>query len=93
VDENNNPLGFTKPKSEVHRDGDWHRAVHVWIVNKNNEVLVQKRSATKTLSPNLWDLSMGGHISAGEQPISAAIRELKEELNFDAQPNGFGFPF
>ncbi len=25
VDENNHLTGQTKPKSEVHRDGDWHR--------------------------------------------------------------------
>ena len=86
VDENNNPLGLTKPKSQVHRDGDWHRAVHVWIVNQNKEVLVQKRTPTKTLSPNLWDLSMGGHISAGEEPVHAAMRELKEELGMEVNP-------
>jgi len=25
------PLGRTKPRADVHRDGDWHRSAHVWI--------------------------------------------------------------
>jgi isopentenyl-diphosphate delta-isomerase len=80
VNENNKLLGTTKAKSLVHKDGDWHRAVHVWVVNSQKQILLQKRSATKELSPNLWDLSMGGHISAGEDPVTAALRELQEEL-------------
>ncbi len=83
VDENNNLLGFTKTKTEVHKEGCWHRAVHVWALNQNGEILVQKRAAIKTFSPNLWDISMGGHISAGEEPVKAAVRELKEELNLE----------
>ncbi len=93
VDENNQPLGTTKAKSQVHKDGNWHRAVHVWVVNGNKEVLVQKRSAIKTLSPNLWDISMGGHISAGEDPIVATIRELKEELGMKVNQEDLKFVF
>lgn len=26
------PLGRTKPRALVHRDGDWHRSVHVWVL-------------------------------------------------------------
>ena len=26
------PTGMRKPKAAVHRDGDWHRAAHVWIL-------------------------------------------------------------
>ena len=25
------PTGRIKPRAAVHRDGDWHRAVHVWV--------------------------------------------------------------
>ena len=93
IDENNQPLGIVKPKSGVHLDGDWHRAAHVWVVNGKKEILVQKRSSTKGLSPNLWDLSMGGHVSAGEEPLAAAQRELKEELGMTVSPEQLKFLF
>lgn len=74
------PTGKTKPKPLVHRDGDWHRAVHVWIVQRDGRVLVQRRALVKENNPGLWDVSAAGHISAGESAIDAAIRETYEEL-------------
>ncbi len=67
-------------KSEAHRSGLWHASVHIWMYTKNKEVLVQKRAANKDTYPNLWDISVAGHIGEGEQPRQAAIREVAEEL-------------
>ena len=83
LDENGNKTGETKLRSLVHRDGDWHKAVHIWIVNDKNEILLQKRSPTKDSHPNMWDISSAGHLSAGDDSISGAIREIKEELGVD----------
>ena len=83
LDENGNKTGKTKLRSLVHRDGDWHKAVHIWIVNDKNEVLLQKRSPNKDSHPNMWDISSAGHLSAGDDSISGAIREIKEELGVD----------
>jgi isopentenyldiphosphate isomerase len=80
VDRSGNPLGRAKPRSAVHRDGDWHRTVHVWIVNKRGEVLFQKRSADRESFPGTWDVSSAGHVSSGESPGEAAKKELFEEL-------------
>lgn len=85
LDENGNKTGKIKLRSEVHRDGDWHKAVHIWIMNNKREVLLQRRSATVDSSPNMIDLSCGGHLSAGEDSISAAKRELKEELGLNVE--------
>ena len=79
-DENNNPSGQIKEKAKAHEDGNFHRTAHVWIINDKNELLLQKRSATKKSHPNCWDISGAGHIKAGESIIDGAIRELKEEL-------------
>ncbi len=70
-------------KAIAHRDGLWHKAVHVWIVNDNNEILLQYRCAEKSLYPNLWDCSFAGHIGVGESSIEGLIREGKEELGID----------
>lgn len=84
-DENNNPIGIKKEKNKVHEDGDFHRTAHVWIINDKNELLLQKRSATKKTHPNCWDISGAGHIRAGESVIDGATRELKEELGVEVK--------
>ena len=74
------PAGIRKPKAQVHRDGDWHRSVHVWLFTPDRRVLLQRRSVRKENNPGLWDVSAAGHISAGEEWVAAAIREVEEEL-------------
>lgn len=86
LDENGNKIGRTKLRNEVHRDGDWHKAVHIWIINENGDVLLQKRCATKDSNPNMLDISSAGHLSAGDESLTGAIRELKEELDLDVVP-------
>ena len=82
LDEKGTLIG-TVDKKIAHRDGLWHRAVHVWVINDNNEILLQQRCSDKDLYPNFWDCSFAGHIVAGESSIIGAIREGKEELGID----------
>ncbi|XVE91177.1 hypothetical protein DITRI_Ditri20bG0133400 [Diplodiscus trichospermus] len=73
--------GVSKPRQDVHRDGDYHRAVHVWIfAESTQELLLQKRTDSKDSWPGLWDISSAGHISAGDSSLISAQRELQEEL-------------
>ena len=74
------PTGNRKPKDAIHRDGDWHRAAHVWILAPDSRVLLQRRSLRKENNPGLWDVSAAGHLSAGESAADAAVRETFEEL-------------
>ncbi len=74
------PTGRAKPKPDVHRDGDWHRAAHVWIVTADGRLLLQRRSLRKENYPGLWDVSAAGHLSAGETARECAVRETFEEL-------------
>jgi isopentenyl-diphosphate delta-isomerase len=87
------PTGKRKPKPDVHRDGDWHGAAHVWILNTKGQILIQRRSPTKENWPNLWDVSVAGHISAGEEPVQAARRETQEELGITLDPSEFRYLF
>lgn len=80
LDENSNPTGEVKSREEVHQKGLWHRAVHVWLVNERNEILLQLRSKTKEINPGLWDISAAGHAVAGDDSIKAAQREILEEI-------------
>lgn len=72
--------GERKTKEQIHIDGDWHRAAHVWIVNSSNEVLLQRRAKTKINHPDMWDISVAGHVSAGEDALTSALREVEEEI-------------
>jgi len=78
--------GEKKAKKEAHEKGLWHRSVHVWIVNSENEVLLQKRSPLVDNHPNEWDISVAGHVSAGEDYIGSALREAEEEIGLKIEP-------
>ena len=73
--------GQTKLRSLVHRDGDWHRAVHIWLLHTaRRQLLIQLRAACKDSWPSHWDVGCAGHLSAGEDSLTAAKAELAEEL-------------
>lgn len=67
-------------RSEVHRLGLQHRAVHVLVFNSKGEVFLQKRSLKKDRQPGLWDSSASGHLDRGEEYDACAVREVGEEL-------------
>lgn len=80
LDDFGRKTGRLKLRSEVHHTGIWHRAVHIWIINSDFELLIQQRSATKDINPGKWTCSCGGHVDPCESSMNASIREIKEEL-------------
>ncbi len=80
VDEDNKLLGIKKSKVEAHEKGLWHRNAHIWIYNSKGEVLLQLRAKDKIFLPNMWDISVAGHVSSGEEPVISALREIEEEI-------------
>lgn len=77
--------GKIASRDECHTKGYWHRAVYAFIIDKNNNILLQKRSKNKKLWPNKWDVTVGGHVNAGEFGRQALIRECKEEFGIDVK--------
>ncbi|KAA0058697.1 nudix hydrolase 3-like isoform X1 [Cucumis melo var. makuwa] len=81
-------------KGDVHRDGDYHRAVHVWIfAESTQELLLQLRADCKDSWAGLWDISSAGHISAGDSSLETARRELQEELGVILPKDAFELIF
>jgi len=70
-------------RTEAHKTGEFHRTIHLWILNSYNEILIQQRSAYKDAGANLWYVSVAGHIEHNEDIESTLIRETKEELGLD----------
>lgn len=54
-------------------------ATHIYPINSQRQILVQKRSETVLTMPGEW-AATGGAVSAGEDAFTAAQRELQEEL-------------
>ena len=80
VTKEGNPTGKSGLKSIIHQKGYYHHTAHIWFYTTNGEILLSQRSAEKTICPLLWDVSVAGHIDAGETVTQAAIRETKEEI-------------
>ncbi len=78
-DEDGHPAGLVA-RPTVHRDGLWHRAVHVWLFRSDGHVYVQRRAPDKDVSPDCLDVSVGEHLQPGEDFPAAAHRGLAEEL-------------
>lgn len=78
------PLGLRKERALVHRDGDWHRSLHIWVVIQGEdgspELLLQRRSAEKDTWPRALDVAVAGHYRAGEA-LEQALREAEEEID------------
>lgn len=72
-----------KPRSEVHRLGLLHRAIHVLVFNSRGQVFLQKRSMKKDRHPGVWDSSASGHVDSGEHYDATAIREVREEIGLN----------
>lgn len=71
-------------RREVHSDpGLIHRAVHIMVFRTSGRLVMQKRVKTKDVAPGKWDTSVGGHVDAGEDYETAALREMKEELGIE----------
>ncbi len=90
--------GEQKERTQVHRDGDLHATVHVWIARRNPstgqaEILLQKRSSQKDSFPGCYDISSAGHVAAGDEELPSALRELKEELGIAAAPEDLLYLF
>lgn len=86
LDNTGSPIGNFKTRRLVHKDGDWHRAVHIWILNENGDVLLQRRCPNKDSDPNMLDISCAGHLTSGDTSIEGAIRECMEELSLKITP-------
>jgi 16S rRNA (adenine1518-N6/adenine1519-N6)-dimethyltransferase len=82
VDENDSPVR-TATRAEVHAENLIHRAVHVFVLNRNGDLYLQKRSRLKDKNPGVWDSSVSGHLDAGEDYLHAAVRELGEEIGIE----------
>jgi isopentenyl-diphosphate Delta-isomerase len=79
VDERDRELG-TMEKLAAHQQGRLHRAISVYVFNSRDELLLQRRAASKYHCGGLWTNTCCGHPLPGERTAEAAQRRLLEEM-------------
>ena len=82
VNSNDEPIGLM-PKMEAHEKALLHRAFSVFVINGNNELMLQQRALQKYHSPGLWTNTCCSHQRDGEKNIEAGLRRLQEEMGFE----------
>ena len=83
--ENRELTGQTHIRGGIIPARSYHLVVHVWIKNSKGEYLISQRSATRPTFPLMWEC-VGGSVLAGEDSLTGAIREAKEEVGLDLLP-------
>src|SRR5665648_925233 len=77
ITEDGAPTGIVKRRADVHRDGDWHRAIHVWVYGVEDSVpflLFNLRGRHKDTWPGLLDVTVGANAKRRTSCLSTTIR-------------------
>lgn len=83
-DENRKLTGRVHRRGDPMESGEYHLVVYVWMQSSRGQFLLTKRSPNKGF-PNLWETT-GGSALAGEDSLTAALREVKEETGLTLDP-------
>jgi 8-oxo-dGTP pyrophosphatase MutT (NUDIX family) len=82
-DENRQPLGRTHARGVPLEKGTFHLVVEIWVITDDGHILIDQRQSDKYRG-GLWECT-GGAVIAGEDMITGAQRELREELGIEAE--------
>lgn len=85
--------GSAMSRKKIHELGKVHRAVHLYLFDHANHLLLQRRSYEADHYPGVLSISLTGHVDAGESSSEALNRELREELNFNPDLMKINFLF
>ena len=77
LDQNRRPTGRTHRRGDPMAQGDYHLCVHICVRRPSGEYLITKRAPNKGF-PLMWEIT-GGSAAAGEDSMTAALREVQEE--------------
>ena len=77
--------GRDQVRGEEIPQGYYHLVVHVWIRNRCGKYLISQRSADRPTHPLKWEC-VGGSVLKGEDSLTGALRETKEEVGLSPVP-------
>jgi ribosomal-protein-alanine N-acetyltransferase len=79
--------GYSRTRSESFAEDEYHLGAAAWIVSNGGRVLLARRAINRSWNPGKWEIP-GGHVVAGEDSLTAAIREVREELGLTLSGDG-----
>lgn len=79
LDSNGAVTGQTIVRGKPLAPGQYHLVVHIWLQDSDGNYLIQKRPDNLAWMPGIWGTT-GGSVIAGEDSLTAAIRETREEM-------------
>ena len=71
-----------KLENQLKKDSSNQLCVDCFIQNQNGQILLQKRSSSRKLFPNSWDI-IGGHVDDGDTAFDTILKEVREELSVE----------
>ena len=83
-DKDRNFTGRKHRRGDPLSSGDYHLTVHVWLQHTDGRFLITKRAPNKGYA-GLWECT-GGSALAGDDSLTAALREVKEEAGLEVLP-------
>jgi 8-oxo-dGTP pyrophosphatase MutT (NUDIX family) len=85
VDERDQVIGRAT-RAQMRRERLLHRVVAVLCFNSSGRIYIHRRTSTKDLFPDLYDMFVAGTVEAGESYERTAVRELEEEVGIRGAP-------
>lgn len=77
-------LGFDLVRGQKIPDGVYHLVCEVVVRGTDGDFLLMQRSWEKEVSPGNWEIGAGGSALKGEDALTGACRELREETGIEA---------
>lgn len=90
VDEGDEVVGQAA-RREIRMRNLLHREVAAIVRNPGGAIYVHRRTSTKDVFPNLYDMFVAGVVTSGETYEAAVRRELAEELGIEGVQPAFVF--
>lgn len=84
-DREGKPLGHTLLRGKPLPEGEYHLVCEVLLRHLDGSILLLRRDLAKEGWPGYWEATAGGSALAGEGPLEAARRELREECGYEAK--------
>lgn len=83
--QNRELTGEVLVRGEPIPDGRYHLVVQVWIRNSRGQYLISQRAADRPSYSWKWEC-IGGSVTKGEDSLTGALREVREEVGIDLAP-------